>query len=207
MDDVAVHAQHIHEQAEGGGVAHAHRRAAGQHVVGCEGGVAHARAADDASGAVADIFHHPFVDGFLFFIAVHTILNDLLQHLLRHAQGVPVLLAEAAVVAAYVGVGDVGSGADLVLAAHLIAVLHILVFLFGRFGLALQLMVDVLAHLLVLDGGLVDAEPQAGDEAAGKQKGGGSFDCLSSLAGVFECGAGCVGFCVHGAGFLHSVKG
>ena len=57
-------------------------------------------------------------------------------------------------------------------------------------------MVDVFAHLLVLDGGLVDVEPQAGDEAAEQQDGGGNFNRPRAPFGGLDG----VGFYAHGAG-------
>ena len=121
VDNAAVHAQHIHEQPERGGVSHAHRVFRYQHVMGREGGAAHARAADDAAGVAAYVGHQPEIDGLLLFIAAHALLNDLGQHGLRHGEGLLVLRAEQAAVTAQVGVGDVGGGADFVLATHPVA--------------------------------------------------------------------------------------
>ena len=119
MHDHAGDVQHLHEEAEGGGVADADGVVILQHAVGVVavgGGLG-----DDLehAGVVVELAGHPVVNGlFLVVGGGHVIGDDLVQDGLGHLQRLLIFLAQAVGVAGLIGVRDLGGGEDLILAVH-----------------------------------------------------------------------------------------
>ena len=204
VDDLALDAEHLHEQTEGRGVADTDRVAVFEHAVGIVRAVVGVRNHRQQAGVGGELRREPGIDGLFLLVVAHVVGDDGVENVLCHLERLLVAVGQGGGVAGEVGVGDLGRGADRVFVHDHDVVLGFLEVLaaFVRLlqsGFQRGLHGLVLAHggleQLVRVSGLQDRRGDAGEHAEHQQNGEHAVDDGALFRGFFRGGGFSRGDC------------